>query len=53
MLVICGIDLYGCESLSVTPKEEHKLRLSEERVLKRLSGPKTKEVGGNWKQLHT
>jgi hypothetical protein len=33
-------------------KEEHTLRVSEDRLLKRISGPKRKEVAGNRRQLH-
>jgi hypothetical protein len=32
--------------------EEHKLRVHENRVLKRIYGPKTEEVEGGWTKLH-
>jgi hypothetical protein len=36
--------LYGCETWSLTLKEEHRLRVFENRVLRRISGPKREEV---------
>jgi hypothetical protein len=44
--------LYGCETWSLTLREEHKLRVFENRVLKRIFGPKKDEVMGGWKKLH-
>jgi hypothetical protein len=38
--------LYGCETWSLTMREEHRLRVSENRVLRRIFGPKTDEVTG-------
>jgi hypothetical protein len=38
--------LYGCEILSLTLREEHRLRVFENRVLKRIFGPKRDEVTG-------
>jgi hypothetical protein len=43
--------LYGCETLSLTLREEYILRMFENRVL-RISGPKREEVAGGWKRLH-
>jgi hypothetical protein len=40
--------LYGCETL----REEHRLRVFENRVLRRIFGPKRDEVTGGWRQLH-
>jgi hypothetical protein len=37
---------------SLTLREEHKLRKYENRVLRRISGPKRKEVTGSWRRLH-
>jgi hypothetical protein len=42
---------YGCESLSLTLREEHKLRVFENRVLRRIFGPKKDEVKGDWRKL--
>jgi hypothetical protein len=44
--------LYGCETLSLTLREEHRLRVFENRVLKRIFGPKRDEVTGGWRKLH-
>jgi hypothetical protein len=44
--------LYGCETWSLTLKEELKLRLFENRVLRRIFGPKRAEVTGEWRKLH-
>jgi hypothetical protein len=44
--------LYGCETWSLILREEHKLRVFESRVLRRIFGPKRDEVTGEWKKLH-
>jgi hypothetical protein len=44
--------LYGCETWSLTSREEHRLRVFENRVLKRIFGPKRDEVIGGWRKLH-
>jgi hypothetical protein len=44
--------LYGCETWSLTLREEHRLRVLENRVLKGIFGPKKDEVTGEWKRLH-
>jgi hypothetical protein len=44
--------LYGCETLSLTVREEQRLRVFENRMLKRISGHKRKEVVGSWMKLH-
>jgi hypothetical protein len=44
--------LYGCETWSLTLREEHRLRVSENRVLRRIFGPKRDEVTGEWRKLH-
>jgi len=43
--------LYGCETWSVTLREEHRLRVFENRVLRRIFGPK-REKDGSWRKLH-
>jgi hypothetical protein len=43
--------LYGPETLSLTVREEHKLRVFENRVL-RIFGPKRDGVTGGWRKLH-
>jgi hypothetical protein len=42
----------GCETWSLTWREECKLRVSENRVLRRIFGPKRIEVTGEWRKLH-
>jgi hypothetical protein len=49
--IILPVVLYGCETLSLTLREEHRLRLFENRVL-RIFGPKRDEVTGGWRKLH-
>jgi hypothetical protein len=44
--------LYGCETWSLTVREEHELRVFENRVLRSLFGPKRDGVTGGWKKLH-
>jgi hypothetical protein len=44
--------LYGCETWSITLREEHRLRLFESRVMRRIFGPKREEVAGSWRRLH-
>ena len=44
--------MYGCETWSLTLREEHRLRVFENRVLRRIFGPKKDEVTGNWRKLH-
>jgi len=44
--------VYGCETWSYTPRLEHSLRMFENRVLRRIFGPKRGEVAGDWRRLH-
>jgi hypothetical protein len=44
--------LYGCETWSLTLREEHRLRVFENRVLRRIFGPKRDEVTGEWRKMH-
>ena len=48
MLVV----LYGCETWSLTLREERKLRVSENMVLRRIFEPRREEVKGEWRRLH-
>jgi hypothetical protein len=43
--------LYGCETWSLTFREEHRLRVFENRVLRKIFGPK-REEDGSWRKLH-
>jgi hypothetical protein len=44
--------LYGCETRSLTLREEHRLRVFENRVLRRIFGSKRDEVTGECRKLH-
>jgi hypothetical protein len=44
--------LYGYETWSLTLREEHRLRVFENRVLRKIFGPKRDEVTGAWKKVH-
>jgi hypothetical protein len=44
--------LYGCESWSLTLREECRLRVFENKVLRRIFGPKRDELTGEWRRLH-
>jgi hypothetical protein len=46
------MNLYGCETWSLTLREEHRPRVFENRVLRRIFGPKRGEVTGGWRKLH-
>jgi hypothetical protein len=50
--VILPVVLYGCETWSLTLREEHRLRVFENRVLRRIFGPKRDKVRGEWRKLH-
>jgi hypothetical protein len=50
--IILPVVLYGCETLSLTLREEHRLRVFENRVLRRIFGSKRDEVTVGWRKLH-
>jgi hypothetical protein len=50
--IILPAVLYGCETWSLTLREQHRLRVFENRVLKRIFGPTRDEVTGEWRKLH-
>jgi hypothetical protein len=50
--IILPVVLYGCETLSVTLREEQKLRVFENRMLRRVFGSKRDKVKGGWRKLH-
>ena len=50
--IILSVVLYGCETWSLTLKEEGRLRVFENRMLKRIFGPKRDGVTGEWKKIH-
>jgi hypothetical protein len=45
------VDLCGCETWSLTLREEHRLKVFENRVLRRIFGLKRDEVTGGWRKL--
>jgi hypothetical protein len=49
--IILPVVLYGCETWSLTLREEHRLRVFENSVLRRIFGPK-REEDGSWRTLH-
>jgi hypothetical protein len=49
--VILPIVLYGCETWSLTLGEEHRLRVFDNRLLRRIFGPE-REEDGSWRKLH-
>jgi hypothetical protein len=50
--IILPVALYGCGTWSLTLREEHRLGVFENRVLRRTFGPKRDEVTGEWRKLH-
>jgi hypothetical protein len=51
-IIILPLVLYGCEIWYLKLKKEHRLGVSENRVLRRMFGPKRDEVMGGWRELH-
>jgi hypothetical protein len=49
--VILPVVLYECETWSLTLREEHRLRVFENRMLRRIFGPK-REEDGSWRKVH-
>jgi hypothetical protein len=52
LMTVIKLVLYGCETWALTLREEHRLRVFENRVLRRIFGPKREEVTGGWRKLH-
>ena len=50
---VLPVVLYGCETWSLTLREERRLRVFENRVLRRTFGPRRNEVTGEWRKLHS
>jgi hypothetical protein len=51
-IIILPLVPYGYENLSLTLKKEYRLRVFENRVLRRIFGSKRDEVTGGWRKLH-
>jgi hypothetical protein len=49
--IVLPLVLYGCENWSLTLREEHRLRVFENKVLRWISGPKRDEVIGEWRKF--
>jgi hypothetical protein len=52
MVLVEKIVLYGCETWSITLREEHRLRVYEKRVRGRICGPNRGEATGGFRKLH-
>ena len=50
--VILPVVLYGCETWSLTLREEHRIRVFENKVLKKIFGAKKDEITGEWRKSH-
>jgi len=50
--IILPVVSYGCETWSLTLREEHRLRVFDNRVLRRIFGPRRDDVTGEWRKLH-
>jgi hypothetical protein len=50
--IVLPVVLYGCETWSLAFKQERRLRVFENRVMRRIFGPKRDEVMGGWRKLH-
>jgi hypothetical protein len=50
--IILPVVLYGCEAWSLTLREKRRLKVFENRVLRRMFGPKRDEVTEEWRKLH-
>jgi hypothetical protein len=51
-IIILSVILYACETWSLTLREEYRLRVCENRVLRRIFGPKGDEMTGEWRKQH-
>jgi hypothetical protein len=51
--ITLSVVLYGCEIWSLTLREEHRLRVFEYRLLRRMFGPRRDEVTGEWRSCIT
>jgi len=50
--IILPVVLYGGETWSLTLREERRLRVFENRVLRKVFGPERNEVAGKWRKFH-
>jgi cell division protein FtsL len=52
-IIILPVVLYGCATWSITLREKHRVRVFENRVLKRIFGPKRDAVTREWRKLQS
>jgi hypothetical protein len=50
--IILAVVVYGCETWYLILRQGHRLREFENRVLRRIFGPKRTELAGGWRKLH-
>ena len=50
--IVLPVVLYGCETWSLTLREEQRLSVFENRVLRRIFGSKRDEVTAEWRKIH-
>ena len=50
--IILHVVLYGCETWSLTLRDERKLRVFENMVLRRIYRPRRDDVTGDWRRMH-
>jgi hypothetical protein len=50
--IVLPVVLYRCETWSLTLREQHRLRVFKNRVLRRIFGPKRDEIPGEWRGLY-
>ena len=49
--IILPVVLYGCETWSLTLREEHRVRVFENKILRKIFGGKRDEITGEWRKL--
>ena len=52
LTVVLPVVLYACETWSLTLREQCRLKMFENRLLRRICGPKRGEVTGEWRRIH-
>ena len=50
--IVLSVVFYGCETWSLTLREERRLRVFENMVLRRIFGPKRDQLTREWRKLH-
>jgi hypothetical protein len=50
--ILYPVVLYGCKTWSLTLTDKHRMRVFENRVLRRICGPRMYEVTREWRNLH-